>query len=183
MFIDTDMLDILTQYRVVDASLSEGDKKEFLEEARVECWKKDRSSNPDNPYMNPQGVTFKEFVQFITFNFIRGVKFPDFHWVTIAKGCDLCIQEYDVIEKFETLERDHHYLLHKLGRPELLPLISGLHSNPSGHTTDQVWEYFNTLDETLLWHLGAIYKDDLDLFGYKPHFRMRRNPTKVVKMD
>jgi len=181
MFIDTDMLEILTKYRQVDNKLTSVQKEGMLESARVECWKSDRKVDPGNPYMVPMGVTFREFVQYITHNFIGSVKYPDFHWVTIAKGCDLCIQEYDVIEKFETLERDHHYLLHKLGRPELLPLISGLHSNPSGHTTDQVWEYFNTLDETLLWHLGAIYKDDLDLFGYKPHFRMRRNPTKTVK--
>ena len=40
----------------------------------------------------------------------------DCHWKPITDICSLCYDEYDVIEKFETLERDHHYLLHTLGK-------------------------------------------------------------------
>ena len=98
----------------------------------------------------------------------------------MTKECDLCLVEYDVIEKFETMERDHHYLLYKLGRPELLSLIAGSHTNPSGNTETDVIKYLDTLDEQLIWYLYAIYKDDFDLFGYKPHVRLRSNPNNTV---
>lgn len=40
----------------------------------------------------------------------------DYHWDPIFDICAMCNVGYDVIEKFETLERDHHYLLHQLGK-------------------------------------------------------------------
>ena len=42
-------------------------------------------------------------------------KGQDGHWTPAADTCNLCVEEYDVIERFETLERDHHYLFHKMG--------------------------------------------------------------------
>jgi len=86
-----------------------------------------------------------------------------------------------VIEKMETLERDHHYLLTKLHKAELYPDIAGRQSNPSKGSS--VIEYLSMLDEGMLWDLAEVYKRDLDLFGYRPHMRVRNDPSKQEERE
>jgi len=181
MFTDSALVKIMQIYRDVKLPLAK--KAELLEAARLECHKPvaARVIDPENPYMNPIGATFREVIEFIVGNFHQR-QFPDFHWVPITRGCDLCITQYDVVEKFETLERDHHFLLTTLGEQARYPDISGAHSNPSGGgmTVDKMLDYFSQLDEHLLWDLHSIYKDDFALFGYNPMFRLRKNPYSIV---
>jgi len=171
---------IMKGFRKVDPSLGEGEKKTLLEAARKLCStqnsdiireRSDRTGiDPNNPYMHPLGATFKEFITYIIHDF-KHKAWLDFHWGPIYKSCDICKMNYDVIEKFETLERDHHYLLHKIGRLELLPMIAGSHHNPTSNTgTDtNIIQYLETLDEQLILDLYLMFKTDFDLFGYKPH--------------
>ena len=160
-------LNILRKYRKVDEGLSSADKERLLQEAKLMCGAAEKVVDPENPL----GVTFREFVQFV----VDG-NTEDMHWVPIAKVCDLCVVFYDVIEKFETLERDQHYLLHRMGKTELLPLLAGLHTNHGSHSGTNITRYLDYLDEHLLWSLKEIYKDDFDLFGYKPHVRVIKKP-------
>ena len=180
MFTSTLMVAILKRFRKVDG-ISDDEKVKLLEEAQVECHKpiSQRKVNKDNLYMNPMGVTFREFIQFITLQQKSGES-PDFHWIPITKSCDLCITKFDVIEKFETLERDHYYIFSLIGKEHLYSDIAGSHSNPSGNSSKDLVDYFSTLDEYLLWDLYAIYRDDFELFGYKPNFRLRKDPRKNI---
>eukprot|EP00116_Pleurobrachia_bachei_P018120 sb/3478382/ len=97
----------------------------------------------------------------------------------MTKMCDLCITDYDMVEKFETLERDHYYILKTLGMEQQYVEIHGARANPSSRDKDiyhHVTKYLVQLNERLLWDLFAIYRDDFAMFGYTPHFRVRKNP-------
>ena len=175
---------IMKMFRVGDLSLTPDQRAAQLQAARLECLKpvSQRFIDKHNPYMNPMGATFKEVVSFIVRSFQSGI-WPDFHWIPVAKSCDLCIRNYEVIEKFETLERDHYYLLKNLNEEQRYPDIADFHGNPSAVSNkmtpqELVYEYFAMLDEQLIWDVYSIYKDDFTLFGYTPHFRVRSNPAK-----
>ena len=177
-FVLRDLGRILEKYRSVPETFSVGEKRVMITAAKSECLKHNISSriiDNKNPYMHPLGATFREFVHFITDNFRNGV-YPDLHWAPISKSCDLCLTEFDVIEKFETLQRDHYFLFKKSGLTDRFTEISSSHSNPSGNSADLVEQYFSSLDETLLWDLQSVYWDDFNLFDYKPHFRILKNP-------
>ena len=177
------MVKILQIYRKTDEKLTPDEKARLIEAARIECRKPldQRKIDKNNPYMNPMGATFKEVIQFIISNFKNGV-YPDFHWVQVTKSCDVCSKNYQVIEKFETLERDHYFLLKKLGQEGRYPEIAGSHGNRSvkgKNPYDLVVQYFSQLDEYVLWDLQTVYKEDFAAFGYTPHFRVRKNPYAV----
>ena len=185
MFSDPDgmMVKIMKMYRVGDLTLSIEQRAAQLEAARLECRKPipRRVIDKDNPYMNPMGATFKEVLSFIIRNFQSGI-WPDFHWIPVTKSCDVCMRNYEVVEKFENLERDHYFLLKSVGEEERYRDIVGFQGNPSGPTNGRspqelVYQYFATLDEQIIWDIYGIYKDDFALFGYIPHFRVRSNPS------
>ena len=178
------MVKIFQLYRKTEQKFSPEEKARLIEEARSECGKPldKRQIDKDNPYMNPMGASFKEVIQFIISNFMNGV-WPDFHWIQVTKSCDVCSKKYKVIEKFETLERDHYFLLKTLGEEARYPDIAGSHGNPSvkaRNPHDLVFQYFSQLDENMLWDLQAVYKDDFAAFGYNPHFRLKKNPYNRV---
>ena len=182
MFSNTDgiMVRILQLYRKTDEKFPPAEKARLIEAARIQCRKPvdKRQIDKNNPYMNPMGATFKEVMQFIISNFKNGV-WPDFHWVQVTKSCDVCSKKYSVIEKFETIERDHYFLLKTIGEEARYPEIAGSHGNPSAsgrNPHELVIQYFSQLDEYILWDLQAVYKDDFYAFGYTPHFRVIKNP-------
>jgi len=170
-FTKTVMLDILKEYRLgADPAQSSGQ----LEAARTECLKPalNRTIDPGNPYMMPLGATFPEFIQYIVKLFKAG-NAQNGHWAPVVSTCKLCQQRYDVIERFETLQRDHHYLFYKLDKMKLYPLMANRHDYPTDWlhkaTSRPVIDYFKTLDKDLLWYLELLYKKDFELLGYKPH--------------
>jgi len=180
MFRDGLMLETLRDHREVNESLSQEDKETLLEAARLECWKPldERTVDPDNPYMNPLGVTFMEFIKKVISTYLKNGHRPphnDPHWLPASDMCAICSIDYDIIEKFETLERDHHYVMYKAGLLELLPMIAGSHSN-SARRTHTVYDYFKLLDETQLWYLSQMYMEDFELFGYTPHYYVKYDP-------
>ncbi|XP_063687677.1 carbohydrate sulfotransferase 11-like [Bolinopsis microptera] len=182
---DGAMVKIFQLYRKTEQKFSPEEKARLIEEARSECLKPldERQIDKDNPYMNPMGATFKEVMQLIISNFMNRVG-PDFHWIQVTKSCDVCSKKYQVIEKFETLERDHYFLLKILGEEARYPDIAGSHDNPSvkgRNPHELVFHYFSQLDENMLWDLQAVYKDDFNAFGYNPHFRVRKNPYNIQK--
>jgi hypothetical protein len=174
------MVQILRIYRKIEEKISPDEKARLIEAARSECRKpiEQRHIDKNNPYMNPMGATFKEVMQFIISSFKKGI-WPDFHWIQVTKSCDVCTKNYRVIEKFETLERDHYFLLKILGEEARYPEIAGRHGNPSIKSRDPhglVVQYLSQLDEYVLWDLQSVYKDDFKAFGYKPHFLVTKNP-------
>ena len=134
--------------------------------------------------MNPMGVTFREFIQYVVEGNERHF---DFHWTPMTRLCNLCNIEYNVVEKMETLERDHYFLLNSVGQQSRYPDIAGSRANQVGNSTqntrDRIIHYFSALDKDLLRGLERVYKDDFDLFGYTPHFKVKekRIPVNEVK--
>ena len=177
------MVSIMRQYRKVN--LNETQKDHLLQNARLECLKPSsaRTLDPENPYMSPMGITFYEMVQHLRYSAKNG-KFPDFHWMVTTRACDICQTQYDVIEKFETLDRDHYYLLTQLGMRDRYGEIGGVRANPSEQGSSSSWDkvlgHFATLNEGMIWDLWTIYHDDFELFGYKPHFRCRKKSTDAI---
>ena len=185
MFSDPDgtMVKIMKMYRVGDLTLSTEQRAAQLEAARLECRKPipRRVIDKDNPYMNPMGATFKEVLSYIIRDIQSGIR-PNGHWIPVSKWCDVCMRNYEVIEKFETLERDHYFLLKSVGEEKRYRDIAGYQGNPSGPTNGRspqelVYLYFATLDEQIIWDIYGIYKDDFALFGYMPHFTVKSDPS------
>lgn len=172
--------DILREHREVNTSLSTEEKAKLQELARIECWRPfdERVIDPSNPYMSPPEPTFVEFIRMVISSYLAKIVVDnERHWRPAAQLCAMCSANarYEVIEKFETLERDHHFLLYKQGQLELLPLIAGAHNNVAKRDTT-VYDFFKLLDETQLWYLNQIYKQDFELFGYKPHYTVKQKP-------
>jgi len=86
MFTGGLMITILNQYRSLNESISKSVKYALLNEAKSECGKplSERKEELGNPYMNPMGVTFVEFIQYVIQQYKDGVS-ADSHWKEIAK--------------------------------------------------------------------------------------------------
>ena len=137
------------------------ERKEALVAAANDVVRHHGPTNQDNPYENPLGATFTEFSKAVLLD-----KIWNEHWVAYEKFCAPCAMKYDVIAKFETLDRDNMFVVKTAGLNETQ--WAG-HSNPtsSGGTGEETWKsYFKQLDRGLLELYREMYKVDCQLFGY-----------------
>lgn len=124
------------------------------------------SQDMDDPSIPaPKGVepTFEEFVKYLSETDL--VYYADDHWMPYYLYCTPCLLDYDVIAKFETLERDQNYVVLKkrLGnriKPTWKHLTKGV------KTSDTVRKYFATITKKDLMALYEKYRIDFELFDY-----------------
>ncbi|XP_068249877.1 carbohydrate sulfotransferase 13-like [Palaemon carinicauda] len=124
------------------------------------------SQDMDDPSLPaPKGVepTFEEFVKYLIGTDL--VYYADDHWMPYYLYCTPCLLDYDVIAKFETLERDQNYVILKkhLGnkiKPTWKHLTKGV------KTSDTVRKYFATITKKDLMELYKKYQLDFELFDY-----------------
>ena len=179
-YVDGVVRDMLSRRNI---SASQGETNDILlEEALRECKKPifERNVSSDNPYMNPMGPTFKEFLAHVIDHIAKG-SVTDFHWYPMHKVCNPCTLKFNAIEKMETYERDHYYILKSVNQEHLYPYISESHLNPSSSEdkNEKLIQHFKSLDEQMLWDLYRTYEKDFIFFDYVPHFRVNVDPYTV----
>ncbi|XP_045616502.2 uncharacterized protein [Procambarus clarkii] len=124
------------------------------------------SQDMDDPNLPaPSGIepTFAEFVKYIIDTDL--IHYADDHWMPYYLYCTPCLIDYDVIAKFETLNRDQNYIIEK-NHLEKKIKPSWKHLTKGKKTSETVQKYFATITKTELTKLYEKYKPDFELFDY-----------------
>ncbi|XP_066505038.1 carbohydrate sulfotransferase 8 [Hoplias malabaricus] len=117
-----------------------------------------------------EGVTFKEFVQYLL-DVHRPVGM-DIHWEPVVQLCSPCLIDYDFIGKFETIEEEANFLLRHIGAPANLTFPSFKDRNPKAERTSSriTQEYFSRLDLSERQRTYDLYYMDYLMFNYSKPF-------------
>uniref|UniRef100_A0AAR2JM83 Carbohydrate sulfotransferase n=1 Tax=Pygocentrus nattereri TaxID=42514 RepID=A0AAR2JM83_PYGNA len=117
-----------------------------------------------------EGVTFKEFVQYLL-DVHRPVGM-DIHWEPVVQLCSPCLIDYDFIGKFETIEEEANLLLRRIGAPANLTFPSFKDRNPNAARTSAriTQEYFSQLNLTERQRTYDLYFMDYLMFNYSKPF-------------
>lgn len=115
------------------------------------------------PQQDRKEPTFVEFVRYLIDTDLT--LYADDHWMPYHLSCTPCLLDYDVIAKFETLDRDQMYLLHKTGLQDKLK-FSWRHLTKGNRTADVVKKYFADVSKKDLLKLYSKYRLDFEMFDY-----------------
>ncbi|XP_076058134.1 carbohydrate sulfotransferase 11-like [Oratosquilla oratoria] len=124
------------------------------------------TSDQDNPSLiPPKGIepTFDEFVKYLVDTNL--VYYADDHWMPYYLHCTPCSLQYDVIAKFETLDRDQKYIIQQKGLQNLIH-SSWKHMTKGHRTSTSALKYFATISRSDVLRLYEKYKVDFELFDY-----------------
>lgn len=124
------------------------------------------SQDMDDPSLPaPSGIepTFSEFIKYLIDTDL--IYYADDHWMPYYLHCTPCLVDYEVIAKFETLDRDQNYIIHKSHLEKKIK-PSWKHLTKGKKTSDMVQKYFATITKTELMKLYEKYKLDFELFDY-----------------
>lgn len=153
---------LVSAYRnklVVNSTSAASFKKKY----GVSIMKKYRTrENAQNISKNGHGVTFTEFVSYLTETGQQGHENLNEHWAPYLDLCHPCALNYNIIGKYETLEEDSEYTLRRIGAPPDLhfpPLVAS-------RTASLVADYLASLPHNLSRKLYNMYKPDFKLFEY-----------------
>ncbi len=125
-----------------------------------------RPDVPESQAKTGEGVTFRDFAQYVVDSPLENPGFFDRHWERFDRLCLPCMIYYDFIGKFETLPEDSDYLLRlidvksKVSFPELK-------SNYRIPTKALSNFYYRSLNSDLQKKLLDLYKNDFEMFGYR----------------
>ncbi|MFT7798584.1 carbohydrate sulfotransferase 8-like [Arapaima gigas] len=116
------------------------------------------------------GVTFKEFMQYLL-DVHRPVGM-DIHWEHVNQLCSPCLLQYDFIGRFETMEEDANFLLHRTGAPGNLTFPSFKDRNPHAERTSThiTQHYFAQLSNSERQRAYDFYYMDYLMFNYSKPF-------------
>ncbi|XP_030646590.1 carbohydrate sulfotransferase 8 [Chanos chanos] len=117
-----------------------------------------------------EGVTFKEFIQYLL-DVHRPVGM-DIHWEPVGQLCSPCLLDYDFVGKFETLEAEANFLLRSIGAPTNLTFPSFKDRNPNAERTSChiTKKYFSQLNLTERQRAYDFYYMDYLMFNYSKPF-------------
>ncbi|KAK5914948.1 hypothetical protein CesoFtcFv8_000586 [Champsocephalus esox] len=153
---------------------------------------RDKFENPNNYYhslfgkpiiskyrVNPSlealktgnGVTFKEFVQYLL-DVHRPVGM-DIHWDQANQLCNPCLIDYDFIGKFENMEEESNFLLRLIAAPPNVKLPNFKDRNPADkRTSTQITEkYFSQVSTLERQRIYDFYYTDYLMFNYTKPFK------------
>ncbi|ROT71889.1 Carbohydrate sulfotransferase 11 [Penaeus vannamei] len=117
-----------------------------------------------NPFTNPLGPTFREFVLFVVAS-----KHADPHWMEFHRQCAVCNFDYDFIIKFENLRGESEQFLDYLNRgSDFILQRRNSRRKPSGSSADPGCSLFSQISARLIRRLVAKYEKDFKLFEYSP---------------
>ena len=156
--------EIVRRYRSVDPILSEEEKEALLVEAGNVIMNKQLGSLSHeelvkNPYLNPPGPTFKEFVKWA----INGGMDP--HIMPYYQSCAPCSIDYNIL-RLEKLNEESGYLFSVIER-SYLNLDFRMSLNVHGKTDECLLKYFRTISKHDLQLLYSMFfKVDCDLYSY-----------------
>ncbi|XP_077983215.1 carbohydrate sulfotransferase 11-like [Glandiceps talaboti] len=110
-------------------------------------------------------IQFREFIQFIIDSGPRTSAF-DHHWRPIYQLCSVCDIAYDLIGKFENLDKEALYVLKRAGVNGNVSFPhSDVHSTNTSNA-DILHRYYSTIPENNMRRLYELYQPDFELFGY-----------------
>ena len=112
--------------------------------------------------INAMRATWEQFARYIAED--TEVR-QDKHWEHFHKVCHSCVIKYDAVAKLDTIEKDTHEFLARLGLARLLKIE---HRNKSigNNKTTNARDYTERLSNDIMTRLKAVMKKDMDMFGY-----------------
>lgn len=111
-------------------------------------------------------VTIPEFVSYVIDQWAERKDKPlDVHWRSMVDLCHPCSIKYDMIGKFETMQKDVDYLLNQLGEDKISKHFKAYQPYA---TSSLVKEFMQKISQQQWKSLLRIYKDDFKVFGYDP---------------
>ncbi|XP_018014307.1 carbohydrate sulfotransferase 12-like [Hyalella azteca] len=123
----------------------------------------DRERVLGNPFANPVGPTFTEFIKYVV-----SKHSDDEHWTPYHHQCAPCSIDYNFILKFENLNKENAQFLQRLNAgADVGQRKDNIFSGPP--TAEVACSYFSQLDTALLYQLTKKYEPDFKLFGYTPN--------------
>lgn len=117
---------------------------------------------PGNPFAEPLGPMFSEFVQYVLH-----AKHDDEHWRTYFEHCSPCHMSYQFVLRFEDINREGKEFIEYLNRTSQVEMRW---ENPTqgGSTNDVICSYYSELSKKTIQELVKKYEKDFTLFEYKP---------------
>ncbi|XP_075934161.1 carbohydrate sulfotransferase 8-like [Anarhichas minor] len=117
------------------------------------------------------GVTFKEFVQYLL-DVHRPVGM-DIHWDQTNQLCNPCLIDYNFIGKFENMEEESNFLLRLTGAPPNVKLPSFKDRNPADKRTSVniTQKYFSQVSTLERQRIYDFYYTDYLMFNYTKPFK------------
>ncbi|XP_068206933.1 carbohydrate sulfotransferase 12-like isoform X2 [Palaemon carinicauda] len=117
---------------------------------------------PGNPFAEPVGPTFSEFVQYVI-----NAKQDDEHWRSYFVHCSPCHMTYQFVLRFEDINREGREFIEYLNRTSQVEMHW---ENPTqgGSTKEFVCSYYSQLTKETIKKLVKKYEKDFKLFEYKP---------------
>eukprot|EP00795_Rhopilema_esculentum_P006647 gene6647-12188_t len=125
-----------------------------------------RPDTPTDQATKGDGVTFRDFVQYVVDSPPEHPDYVNAHWERYDRLCLPCLIYYDYIGKFETMDDDADYLLRLIDAKSKVSLPR-LKSNYRVPTKALSNFYFRSLSSDLQEKLVKTYKHDFEMFGYK----------------
>ncbi|KAI5097981.1 carbohydrate sulfotransferase 8, partial [Silurus meridionalis] len=116
------------------------------------------------------GVTFQEFIRYLL-DVHRPIGM-DIHWEPVSQLCSPCLLDYDFIGKFETIEEEANFLLHRVGAPKNLTFPTFKDRNPeAARTSTRITQhYFTQLSASDRQRVYDFYYMDYLMFNYSKPF-------------
>ncbi|XP_056268405.1 carbohydrate sulfotransferase 8-like [Pseudoliparis swirei] len=130
-----------------------------------------RASPSPEALKTGNGVTFKEFVQYLL-DVHRPVGM-DIHWEQANQLCNPCLIDYDFIGKFENMEEESNFLLRLTGAPANVKLPSFKDRNPADKrtSTNITQKYFSQVSTLERQRIYDFYYTDYLMFNYTKPFK------------
>lgn len=152
---------MVRMYRLKPEGFTPEERVLMIHKVRDGVEKEQRQRLRGNPYANPIGPRFEEFVKFI----VSSQK-DDEHWRTYYNHCASCFIDYDFVLRFENMHEESTRFIEYLNRSsEIFPQWE----NPSkmGPSSSAVaCHYFEQLTVDLVTKLLEKYANDFILYEY-----------------
>ncbi|XP_042877396.1 carbohydrate sulfotransferase 9-like isoform X2 [Penaeus japonicus] len=117
-----------------------------------------------NPFAQPLGPTFREFVLFVLAS-----RHVDPHWMEFHKQCAVCFFDYDFIIKFEKLQSEAVQFLDYLNRSAEFTLQKENSKRSNNDTSTETFcSFYGQISVRLIAQLVTKYEKDFKLFEYSP---------------
>ncbi|XP_064632127.1 carbohydrate sulfotransferase 11-like [Lineus longissimus] len=143
----------------------------FLKKYGAKILQKYHPDLPPDVIEQGAGVTFLDFVQYIT----HPMDFPNLkpwnhmneHWERYFALCHPCFVRYNIIAKYETLDDDVNFIMEKIGASDVIKWPKRRQHYSHTPTSKLVSDAFQNISSDDLRTLSTLYYDDHKMFGYE----------------
>lgn len=132
--------------------------------------RKYRPNAKSNDLRTGDGVTFKEFVQYLLDE--RRPVGLDIHWLPVDELCSPCLLHYNLLGKMETVKEDADFVLRSIMAPGNVTYPDFKDRNPQDERTSMniTQQYFAQLSPNQRQKVYDFYRMDYLMFNYPKPF-------------